>query len=431
MNRESWGQRPICFSFVLTVLLGLVFLMPRQSIAIPAFSRLYGKSCNACHVAFPKLKLAGEEFRRSGYHRYEGGTEVPKVKPIQIHDQMYLPGIVPISLLIEVGWDIHHVKEDKTSGAENTIKANTFTPEEVEIMAGGTLGRHVSYFLDFPLVEGEFEDGEFIIEGPEPPELAFISLNDIGTNDLFNVKLGIIELPLAFSANHRRLSAAEYEIYAVSARDLLGAGSGAVGLSSGGKRLRLKKDQFGAEFFGNIYPERTGIPSLIIRYNLGVTNATSVNTDNNQEKAVYGRLEVTYLNHSVGFFGLYDPNTVDENPPAGFPGDTNRAWRVGPDLSVRFLNERLNLFSQYLFGRDSSPTGRGEALFYHGGFTELDYFQPLGSLGDLLFLVRGDYVFTDRFDDTGVGGTVRTKPRILAITAGIQYYFLIPSPKWR
>ena len=408
-----------------TVTFGLLLLLPRAAPAIPAFSRIYGKACNACHVAFPKLSLAGEEFRHSGYHRYAGGTEVPKVKPIRIHNQVYLPGIVPLSLLIEAGWDIRHIKEDKTSGEEEVIKANSFNPEEVELLAGGTLGRHVSYFLDFPMVEGEFEEDEggFIIEGPEIPELAFIALNDILANDVLNLKFGIIELPLAFSPSHRRLSVAEYEIYAVNARDLLGIGSGAVGLENGAKRLRLKKGQIGVEFYGNFYPELTGIPDLIVRYHIGVINGTSINTDNNQEKTIYGRLEFTYLNQSIGFFGLYDPNTVDETPPAGFPGTKNRAWRLGPDISLRFLRETLNLFSQFLYGRDTSPTGRGVDLKYWGGFAEVDYKLPLGRAGDLMSLLRFDYVFTERFDDTTVGGSVRTKPRIFAVTFGLQYYF--------
>ena len=81
-----------------------------------------------------------------------------------------------------------------------------------------------------------------------------------------------------------------------------------------------------------------------------------------------------------------------------------------------------------LWGRDSSPTGLGVPLEYWGGFTEVDYKLPLGKPGDLLALLRFDYVFTNRFDDLDAAEAIgaegiRTKPRIFGVTGGLQYFF--------
>lgn len=422
-NRSQWVGLSCMLSLVVAV--GLTFLCPTEGRAIPAFSRIYGQSCGACHVAYPKLNAAGEEFRSSGYHRFEGGIAVPKVPPVRVGQQLELPGTVPVSILLEVGWDFHEVKEQRREdGQKDTTSRKSFNLNEAEIMAGGTIGRHVSFFLDVPLAETEFEERDFVLEGPQAPELAFVALNDILVNDVFNLKLGAIELPLGFSPVHRRLSATGYEIYRATPQDLLRLEDPrAVGLKNANKRLRLEDPQLGAELYGNIYPELSDILDLIIRYNVGVTNASARNPDNNQHVAVHSRLEVRYLHQSLGFFGLYTGNTVDQNPPAGFPGRKSRAWRVGPDLSLRFFNEHLNLFSQFLWGWDSSPTGLGVALKFQGGFTEVDYKLPLNTMGDFVALLRFDYVFTSTFDDLGQGGTVRTRPRIFAVTGGLQYFF--------
>lgn len=49
------------------------FVAVRSASAIPAFARQYGRDCQTCHVAFPKLTAFGEAFRRNGY-RFPGGN---------------------------------------------------------------------------------------------------------------------------------------------------------------------------------------------------------------------------------------------------------------------------------------------------------------------------------------------------------------------
>ncbi|HMR07717.1 MAG TPA: hypothetical protein PKA88_18165 [Polyangiaceae bacterium] len=71
MNRTSLLVRA---AFATVVPLLLLMLLESTASAIPAFARQYGRDCQTCHVAFPKLTPFGEAFRRSGY-RYPGGHD--------------------------------------------------------------------------------------------------------------------------------------------------------------------------------------------------------------------------------------------------------------------------------------------------------------------------------------------------------------------
>ncbi len=413
--RGCLGMRRTILILSLIALAGGVLAFAPQASAIPAFARLYKKSCGTCHVVFPKLSADGEGFRLSGYRRIKGKEITPKIPPVKIGEFLELPGILPLSILIEAGFDFHEVRE-REAGKSTTTSRNSFNLEEVEVMAAGILGRNVSFFLGSPLAETEFEEGDFTLEGPEAPEQAFVTFNDIVMRDLFNIKVGALELPLAFSPFARRLSVAEYEIYGVDASELLGLSSTEAGLSDEEKGLRLIKPQLGVELYGGASSELTGISNLTLRYHVGTSNFSNRQTDNNRDKGIYGRLSMTFLDQTVGLFGLYAGNLADQDPPGDF-GGKNSAWRLGPDINLNLFHYDLNLFAQFRYGRDSNPTGFGEALHFGGGFVEADYLVLPGLIG----YARFDYGFASKFDDTGRGGETRTEPRIFAGTGGVQY----------
>ncbi len=45
----------------------LLLVLPRESKAIPAFSRIYQTSCTTCHLDFPKLNDFGKAFKDAGF----------------------------------------------------------------------------------------------------------------------------------------------------------------------------------------------------------------------------------------------------------------------------------------------------------------------------------------------------------------------------
>jgi hypothetical protein len=415
--------------FVGMLLVASSLIAPPPAMAIPAFSRMYGQSCSACHTAYPKLNQAGEEFRLSGYTRFEGGAAIPKVQPLTM-GKLSLPGIVPVSVIGTVGYDSHKVTERRREGHRvRTLDPNSINLEEIEIAAASPLNRYLSFVLDFPLAETEFENRNFTLGGPEAPELAAVSFNNLWVDDLINFRIGAYELPLGFSPGHRRLSSAPYEVYGATAQKLLGLeGAAGTGIGAEGRIFKLSKTQLLAELYGTAYSERLGVSSLLLRYHFGTANDSNRTADNNSSKSVFGRLSLGYLGQTIGFFGFWSPNILDRSRPTGFPGRSNEVVRVGPDLHLTFLDEALSLAVQYLWGRDNDPTGVGKAFNFSGGFVEANYVIRAGGLGRLVPLARFDYVRGDKFDNTTKAAAnalapspVRTKPLVWALTGGLYY----------
>ena len=345
--------------------------------------------------------------------------------------RLSLPGIVPLSFRGIVGFDADHVQErDRLTASTRSFDPNSINLEEFTIFAGAPLNHHLSFFLNFAVASTEFEreNRRFNLKGPDVPELAYISLNNILADDLINLKAGIAELPLGFSPEHRRLSASPYEIYEATAQKLLRLeGPDKTGISDEEEMFALSEGQLLIDLYGNVYSERLGVSNLYVRYDIGTANDTNTHGDNNEAKSVFGRLEAGWLGQTVGVFAFYSPNILDKRRAEGFLGHRDSVVRVGPDVHLRFLDEALNVSLQYLWARDSDPTGLGKSFRYSGGFAQIDYLIKAGSVGNFLPLIRFDYVRAEKFDDTALAlasgqDPIRTKPRIWAVTGGLQYY---------
>ena len=389
---------------------------------------MYGQACGACHTAIPKLNRAGEEFRLSGYTRWEGGAAIQKIPPLTV-GKLSLPGTLPISILGNVGFDFRSIQErDRESARTTTSTPNSINLEELSILAATPLNRHFSFITEVGLAETEFENRRFTLKGPEAPSLAAVSFNNLFVDDVLNLRLGSYELPLGVSPEHRRLTIAPYEIYEVTAQSLLGLeGAAASGIGSEEEVFSLGKPQLMIELYGTAYAERLAVSDLYVRYHVGTSNDSNVNGDNNGSKSVFGRLSATFMNQTVGVFGLYSPNTLDRARNEGFPGLRNSVLKVGPDLALRFLDERLTFEFQHLWVRESDPTGVGTDFRYQGGFAEVNYVIKT-SIGDFVPVARFDYVLSRRFDNTAEAlanplapSPVVTKPRVFAYTVGLQY----------
>ena len=449
-------KRATIFGLVGTMAMAVGLIVPMEAEAIPAFARLYGHKCSACHSAFPALNATGEEFRLSGYRRFEGGDVVPKVPPVKIGDRLELPGIVPLSFSLEAGYNFTEIDNTLGNGSKNVNTADDFKRSqssfnmiEFELLAGASLGSHLSFFLEAPLGETEirqFFDPEvrthgakFKLEGPEVPELAFMGFHDILLPDLLNLKAGIIELPTAFSPNARRLSFFPYLVYEATALDVVSRrgiddfvsvpGVDEEGLEH--NQFRLSKSQVGVQLFGRITRSLHQIPELFVDYVVGVVNGNNVNADNNKTKDIFGRLAFTYtipsMTLTVGGFGYYSGNTVDNlttNPENGAKYE-DRLWRAGPDITFT-LNTPLylNISSQILFGEDSNATGFGKKATWWGGFVQAEV-KPIT---ELVLYGRYDWIEGDRFNDTdvtinGASGTIGpVEPSLWDVVIGAQYF---------
>lgn len=454
-------KRLVLFALALAVWSGGLVLFPPSASAIPAFARRYGLSCSTCHDAWPHLNRAGVSFMISGYRRLEGRELKPTTEDIELARRaLSLPAIPPLSIMSHFGFDLQEVGRRASNSTTATRKGSSFDFNELELLAGTPLGKNLSFFLDYELFETEIENrtgpGEanetgsrrnlqFETEGPRAPGMAMLIWNSllpegVAPLDSLNIIGGINELPLAFSPEHRRLSASPYLIYERRGLDLL-SGTPVDDLLSAGELRRLfklSKEQIGVELNG-VLMLAGGVGGMAMRnaplleYHLGVTNGSNKESDPNTEKDFFGRLAVTWWGQTLGVFGYWSPDTYDDSlrlnrsiAAGGIfagPGRNNETSRVGPDLTLRLEQFDLPIWieTQVLFNHESNPTGFNKSFGWWGGFTQLNWkvVKPLLAYG------RYDWLRGGRFGDTGQRGvTGPVKPREWAAVFGLQWYVL-------
>src|SRR5271157_421678 len=95
---------------LLVVALAVTVLSAGRSVAIPAFSRMYGTSCSTCHIDFPKLNDFGKAFKDAGFKFPKHDESMIKIPPVMLgapaNAELWpkaiwpgtIPGIPPIGL---------------------------------------------------------------------------------------------------------------------------------------------------------------------------------------------------------------------------------------------------------------------------------------------------------------------------------------------
>jgi len=268
---------------ILSVFLASHLIFSQQADAIPAFARKYQTSCITCHSTFPKLNTFGETFRRSGYRIPDVDKRYVKVKPVQMGAPAWkevwpdgvwpgtLPGLPPLSLLARSLYRYD-------SGA---VTKHDFTfPDEIELLAAGTIGDNISFFGSIALVE----DNKF--GGVELLFLHFGNLLSATTAPRFiNLTIGQFEpafIPLSLS---RRLTHNRYLFSTATV----------------GKNAFTLSTQRGIEV--------NGIVKSRMEYAFGVVNGNGIDDgsdpgalDNNSRKDYY--LQVGYKFKGIGLDGL-------------------------------------------------------------------------------------------------------------------------------
>jgi len=114
--------------------------------------------CDACHVAWPVLNEFGEDFRMSGYRRYGGANLQPTTPDVElVQEVLSIPAVPPVAFRVDTGFDFQRIHRHAADGTTATRTGSSFDLNELELLAGTPLGKHLSFFLQYDLFETEIE----------------------------------------------------------------------------------------------------------------------------------------------------------------------------------------------------------------------------------------------------------------------------------
>ncbi len=446
----------VALAFVGGIAVSCLLFTPRAS-AVPTYTREYGVSCTGCHSMWGSLNVAGATFRLSGYRAMNGRDLTPTEKPIELaNGALTLPGTFPASLITGAGLEYRRENRGASAGDHTVQNGSNLTIADASIFLTGPLGKHLSFFIEFPMFESKA--WEFTPTGPaeandhpigatplrtESPVFEVAKfwwnslLGDAAPRDSVNLLAGITHLPLAYPSGKVRLAVNQYLVYERRGLDYISpvkldtlfAPEVADGL------FRLGEPQGMAEVNGMFV---LGAPvtdvakrqTLWLEYHLGLTNASNAKSDPNGSKGVYGRYVMRWYNQSLGAFAFYASDIYsDEIRAAGAAGGVmaggsfqNSTVRAGPDatLSLAPLGFPVSLENNVLYNRESDPTGHGREFVWWGGLHQLNWFISKKAVT----YARYDWINGRAYDDTVVGGITKADPREWDIIAGLQFLVL-------
>jgi hypothetical protein len=447
----------VAFAFAGCVALSFLASTPRAR-AVPSYTRQYGVSCTTCHTMWGSLNVAGATFRLSGYRALNGRDLTPTEKPLELAGgALTFPGTFPASVITGAGLEFR--QENRSAAAATDTIARTganLTVMDASIFLTGPLGKHLSFFIEFPMFEskaweftptgpGEANDrtrGNLVLPTESPVfEVAKFWWNDLlgdaAPKDAVNLLGGITHLPLAYPSGKVRLAVNQYLVYERRGLDYISPRrlSEVFSPETEDRIFRLGEPQGMVEVNGMLVP---GSPvtdvgkrqTFWMEYHLGVCNSSNAASDGNTSKGVYGRFVARWYNQSLGAFAFWDGDIFDdamraEGATAGIMSGRNAknaSVRAGPDatLSLAPLGIPVSLENDVLYNRESDPTGFGREFVWWGGLHQLNWFVSPTSVT----YARIDWILGKKFDDTGAGGITRADPREWDVIAGVQHLVL-------
>jgi hypothetical protein len=455
--------------FCLMLAACFIFFLPEQSQAVTSYSHRYNVGCSACHTTWGALNGAGVTFRLSGYRAIFGKDLTPASKDVAVAGgAISLPSAFPLSLITGFGAEYRNEKRESSSYTSTRRTGSTLALEDASIFLSSPLGKHLSAFIEFPMYETKA--WEFTPTGPAEAnditagknikfrnesivfEVAKFWWNNLipGTpRDSVNLSFGISHPPLAYSPGKVRLSVNQYLIYDRRALDLISPkfvspdhDNNMLSNEPNDYLFRLSEPQVFFELNGMLVPGKdvTAVSkrsTVWMEYHVGVANGSNGHTDNNSAKDFYGCFITRYYNQSLGIFFYRSPDTYDDSlrndALVGKGGvlsarrASNRLLRIGPDMTLSMVPLHVPVWieNQYMYNRESDPTGFGKEFKWQGGFHQLNWqINPKTILYN-----RYDWVRGNRFDDTastilGVSGVIKAKPREWDVVSGLQYLFM-------
>ncbi|MFI5174994.1 MAG: hypothetical protein ACHQKY_09065 [Terriglobia bacterium] len=379
--------------------ISLVLLPVRSAYAIPVFARKYQTSCATCHNNYPELNDFGEAFKKNGFKFPKDDDTFVKEPPVLLgaaaQRQAFpkaiypgeLPGTIPIGFRYS-GFASYNSKQPLSLGF--LPRTDLFTPNTFTIIAAGSLGPSLSFWIDDDLSTGGSGADGGLGDG-------YLKVNDVGhlfhlPKDALNIRFGQFELDLPFTGA-RTINPTGYDIYDQASV------AGSQGSTS--NPFVFAATQRGIEFGG--YPHDGNFAWSVTFLNGSNDSTAARNTkdvyvrvsqkfnfdrDRSTRKEVQASGPTGPHDHTslrIGAFYYYGRNAlnVDRSLFPDFGTIHEPFYRVGGDF--RFRVQNFELYGLGMYGHDSNlipntdtfTLDRAAPVTFSGGFLQAQYwFYP-------------------------------------------------------
>jgi len=141
----------------------LLALAAPSALAMPVFARQYDLSCNACHVAYPRLNAFGEAFAGKMNMRLPDWRSRMAVQSQD--DQLALPKSPPFAVRAQANVQAREGEEiDPVTGPTGNDSSLDFqSPYLIKLLSSAPLSDHLTYYF-YGIFAEKGANGEVIIE---------------------------------------------------------------------------------------------------------------------------------------------------------------------------------------------------------------------------------------------------------------------------
>jgi hypothetical protein len=390
------------------LLASLFFFSIDSAHALPAFARKYGLRCSACHEAWPMLNYFGQKFKDNGYQLMND-----RDSPIWQSN-----GYWPVTMRITPSWhreSSDKVAVDQAATGQQQITAHGFDVGGLDILAGGTIDKNISFLL----VPSSDENGAFHFESVNA------RLDNLFGSPWLNLKMGKFELDnivsekriLTISANGGGFQI--YHFIPVNDNNFFG---------------QIGDNQLGLEWMGHSANDRTRLSAALL-------SSTDGNVDlpgSNAYSAFFAGSQAfeagKWGTQRVGFYAMVGQaatNSLTSGPDqiAG-GGFGNKGFSREGFVGLFYLGKLdFQLVTQH--GSDDAywatstaapgplPAGARSAV-WNGEFIETHYvYSP-----QLVFIQRSEWV---RMSQQAIPGTPSDLGNLDQYTFGYRFYPIMNS----
>jgi len=389
-SKVSENYLVILFVFFFLLIL-FVLIIPAKSEAMPVFSRKYNISCVTCHAAFPRLNEFGEQFVSDNFR-------LPNWKDstVETGDEMLaLPDSVPLALRTQA---FVQAREAETIDVENgdTISADSDfqSPYLIKLLSSAPLSDHISYYF-YAIFAEKGDNGSVIVED------AWFSHDDVFGTDI-SLMLGQFQVSDLMFPRETRLTFQDFMVYRMAG---------------------LTYDR------GTIFGYTAGPVDL----SLGLVNGNGISEnhtinspgfkrpdhlfDNNNGKAVFGRVGGDIAGVNLGLFG-YSGTQKNATGIAGTDSGNRDTDKIsyGVDLSGK-LGYKTYWFAQLLQNEWDEFINTNTQYSWFGSFIGVDYIHSDHWVYSLLY----NYADSNDLKNTD---TVFEGIDINSLTLSASYYFM-------